>query len=107
MLDAAITKFDDQTEIQSNNLDRLDLDHEQQNSERLSYGTNEIEIRVLGLQRSGNHALITWITAQYPKKSWCFLNNIKHGDYDPHRRKLQDSARISIWKVCVPQTSIC
>ena len=83
MLDAAITKFDDQTEIQSNNLDRLDLDHEQQNSERLSYGTNEIEIRVLGLQRSGNHALITWITAQYPKKSWCFLNNIKHGDYDP------------------------
>ena len=83
MRNAAITKFDDQTEIQSNNLERLDLDHEQQNSERLSYGTNEIEIRVFGLQRSGNHALITWITAQYPKKSWCFLNNIKHGNYDP------------------------
>jgi len=40
-------------------------------------------IRVVGLQRSGNHAIIRWILAQFPNKNKIFLNNVDHGDFSP------------------------
>lgn len=46
--------------------------------------TNHIEMRVYGLMRSGNHAIIEWLQRQYKAKSTCFLNNVKHGDHDPY-----------------------
>ncbi|MEQ8717689.1 MAG: hypothetical protein RIE08_08765 [Acidimicrobiales bacterium] len=27
--------------------------------------TNEVEIRLIGLRRSGNHAIVDWLTAQH------------------------------------------
>jgi hypothetical protein len=45
--------------------------------------TNNIEIRVFGLQRSGNHAIVSWIVEQYKGKKICFLNNVRHGDSNP------------------------
>jgi hypothetical protein len=50
---------------------------------------NNIEIRVLGQMRSGNHAIISWLHSLYPNKSICFLNNIRHGDYDPFENYAQ------------------
>ena len=44
---------------------------------------NNIELRIYGLMRSGNHAIINWIQAQYTDQSICFLNNVAHGDHDP------------------------
>ncbi len=44
---------------------------------------NKLEIRVCGLQRSGNHAIINWIIGQHKEKKVCFLNNVRHGDYNP------------------------
>ena len=46
--------------------------------------TNELELRVCGIQRCGNHAIISWIMEQFKGKPVCFLNNVKHGDYDPY-----------------------
>ncbi|MGK7889293.1 MAG: hypothetical protein AB4042_08155 [Leptolyngbyaceae cyanobacterium] len=46
-------------------------------------GRNKLEIRVCGLQRSGNHAIINWIRGQYQGAKTCFLNNVRHGAYDP------------------------
>ncbi len=40
---------------------------------------NETEIRVCGLQRTGNHAVINWIGQQYPKEKVLFLNCVKPG----------------------------
>lgn len=51
--------------------------------------TNTIEMRVYGLMRSGNHAIIEWIKRQYPERTICFLNNIKHGDFDPYQNYIQ------------------
>ncbi|WP_148306638.1 hypothetical protein [Gemmatirosa kalamazoonensis] len=45
---------------------------------------NELELRVCGLQRSGNHAIITWIVEQFAGRPACFLNNVRHGDHDPY-----------------------
>jgi len=45
--------------------------------------TNFLELRVFGLQRSGNHAIIEWILDQHAGKRTCFLNNVAHGDQDP------------------------
>ena len=45
---------------------------------------NELELRVCGLQRSGNHAIISWIVEQFNGKRVCFLNNVRHGDFDPY-----------------------
>lgn len=44
---------------------------------------NFIEIRVYGLRRSGNHAIIKWIQEQYSGHITCFLNNVVHGS-DPY-----------------------
>jgi hypothetical protein len=55
--------------------------------------TNQREIRAFGLQRSGNHAVLSWVLGQYPGQRTCFLNNIRHGNHDPyatyHGRVLQ------------------
>jgi hypothetical protein len=45
--------------------------------------TNFLELRVFGLQRSGNHAIIEWILDQHAGRRTCFLNNVGHGDQDP------------------------
>ncbi len=39
---------------------------------------NETEIRVVGMSRSGNHAIINWILAQSPGRT-CFLNCAEPG----------------------------
>jgi hypothetical protein len=44
---------------------------------------NFLEIRAYGLMRSGNHAIIEWIQNQFSGEVTCFLNNVKHGEYDP------------------------
>lgn len=45
---------------------------------------NFLEIRAYGLMRSGNHTIIEWIQNQFAGEVTCFLNNIKHGDFDPY-----------------------
>lgn len=45
---------------------------------------NFLEIRAYGLMRSGNHAIVGWIQNQFAGEITCFLNNVKHGDYDPY-----------------------
>ena len=47
--------------------------------------TNFLEFRAYGLMRCGNHAIIEWIQSQYAGQVTCFLNNVKHGDYDPYK----------------------
>lgn len=44
---------------------------------------NQIEIRVIGQMRSGNHVIVDWLKGLYGQRSVCFLNNIRHGDCDP------------------------
>ena len=39
--------------------------------------------------RSGNHAIVGWLQGLYPNSSICFLNNLRHGDYDPFRHSDQ------------------
>ena len=46
---------------------------------------NELELRVFGLMRSGNHAIIDWILSLYPDEKVSFLDNVDHGDHDPYR----------------------
>ena len=46
---------------------------------------NTILIRFYGLMRSGNHACISWIQNQFPGRTTCFLNNIRHGPCDPYK----------------------
>jgi hypothetical protein len=52
-------------------------------AEARSTPTNFLELRVFGLQRSGNHAIIEWILDQHVGKRTCFLNNVGHGNQDP------------------------
>lgn len=53
--------------------------------------TNFLELRVYGLQRSGNHAVIEWILDQHRGKRTCFLNNVRHGNHDPYNTAEQSS----------------
>ena len=48
-----------------------------------------MKVRVCGLQRSGNHVLISWIMAQYAGRPVCFLNNVRHGLSDPYTTRTQ------------------
>ena len=48
-----------------------------------------MRVRVCGLQRSGNHVLISWIMAQYAGRPVCFLNNVRHGLFDPYETRTQ------------------
>jgi len=50
---------------------------------------NKLEIRICGLQRSGNHAITNWIINQYRGSRICFLNNVRHGDYNPFHTREQ------------------
>ncbi len=51
--------------------------------------TNTLEIRVVGLMRSGNHAIIEWLMEQHSGHPVCFLNNVVHGDVDPYLKKVR------------------
>lgn len=42
----------------------------------MSKTANNTEIRIVGLRRSGNHAIINWLASHYKGKV-CFLNNVK------------------------------
>jgi hypothetical protein len=53
--------------------------------------TSFLQLRVCGLQRSGNHAVIQWILDQHRGKPACFLNNVRHGDHDPYATAQQSS----------------
>lgn len=44
---------------------------------------NDLTLRVLGLQRSGNHAIIRWLISQFSDMNTIFANNVKHGDSNP------------------------
>ena len=44
---------------------------------------NKLELRVCGLQRSGNHAVMDWVINQHRGARICFLNNVLHGDQNP------------------------
>jgi hypothetical protein len=44
---------------------------------------NDLELRAIGLMRSGNHAILEWIQQQFAGEPVCFLNNVGHGDHDP------------------------
>jgi hypothetical protein len=44
---------------------------------------NDLVIRFAGLQRSGNHAVISWIAEQFKGRRVLFLNNVGHDDVDP------------------------
>lgn len=64
----------------------------------MTTATNNIEIRILGQMRSGNHAFVDWLYELYPDRLICFLNNVRHGDHDPfesytqlHVRGIDDS----------------
>lgn len=45
--------------------------------------TNDLEIRFFGMKRSGNHAVISWMTPHFEDPVF-FINNIKHFR-DPYR----------------------
>lgn len=49
-----------------------------------SIASNFLELRVAGLQRSGNHAIINWILEQHSGSPRCFLNNVAHDGSDPY-----------------------
>jgi hypothetical protein len=46
--------------------------------------TNDLEIRIFGLRRSGNHAIINWLGAQAPYKPH-FFNNVPNSGESPFR----------------------
>lgn len=54
------------------------------NTDKRKTEMNFLELRVCGLMRSGNHAIIDWIINQHAGQTVCFLNNVKHGDNDPY-----------------------
>jgi len=53
---------------------------------------NFLELRVCGLQHSGNHAIIDWIMVQHEGAPICFLNNVRHGDSDPFTSATQSQS---------------
>ena len=52
---------------------------------------NQKEIRVVGMRRTGNHALIQWIAQQQPGE-FCHLNNVAAGK-NPYRHKADNLRR--------------
>ncbi|MGC9502889.1 hypothetical protein [Baaleninema sp.] len=49
---------------------------------------NQTEIRVVGLRRIGNHAIINWLRSQVEGEVW-HLNNVEPGE-NPYRNKYQN-----------------
>ncbi|MGB3296092.1 MAG: hypothetical protein WBB01_24165 [Phormidesmis sp.] len=52
---------------------------------------NQKEIRVVGMRRTGNHALVRWIAQQQPGE-FCHLNNVAAGK-NPYRHKADNLLR--------------
>jgi hypothetical protein len=57
---------------------------------------NETEIRVVGMSRSGNHAIINWILAQAPGRT-CFLNCAEPG-CNPFRSARPRTLELPGWR---------
>jgi hypothetical protein len=55
---------------------------------RWSQIINQKEIRIAGMRRTGNHAIISWMEAQEEGKVW-HLNNLKVNE-NPYRYKYQN-----------------
>lgn len=45
---------------------------------------NDLELRFVGVMRSGGHTVIEWILSLYPREKLCFLDNVEHGAVDPY-----------------------
>ncbi len=45
---------------------------------------NELELRFVGVMRSGGHTVIEWILSLYPREQLCFLDTVAHGAVDPY-----------------------
>lgn len=63
--------------------------------------TNDLEIRIFGARRSGNHAIINWIGAQSPYKPH-FFNNAPNSGESPfvtgkHRGEVKGTCLENIW----------
>lgn len=57
---------------------------------------NETEIRVVGMSRSGNHAIVNWILAQWPGRT-CFLNCAEPG-WSPFVSARPRTPELSGWR---------
>ena len=45
---------------------------------------NELELRYVGVMRSGGHTVIEWILSLYPREKLCLLDMVRHGAVDPY-----------------------
>ncbi len=61
---------------------------------------NETEIRVIGMSRSGNHAIINWILAQWPGRT-CFLNCAEPG-WNPFASARPRTPELPGWRALYP-----
>jgi hypothetical protein len=57
---------------------------------------NETEIRVVGMSRSGNHAIVNWILAQWPGRT-CFLNCAEPG-FNPFESARPRTPQLPAWR---------
>jgi hypothetical protein len=57
---------------------------------------NETEVRVVGMSRSGNHAIINWVLAQWPGRT-CFLNCAEPGS-NPFRSARPRTPELPPWR---------
>lgn len=66
--------------------------------------TNKTEIRVYGIRRSGNHAIISWIFQHY-QNTVVHLNDVRKHHIDPYQAFSQVSLKgMNFWK-CKPRLS--
>ena len=63
------------------------LDRERVIMKEMIAGPANLQLHICGLQRSGNHAIIDWIMAQHKEKKIVFLNNVRHGEFDPFKTR--------------------
>jgi hypothetical protein len=61
---------------------------------------NETEIRVIGMSRSGNHAIINWILSQSPGRT-CFLNCAEPG-HNPFWSARPRTPELPAWRAPYP-----
>ena len=59
--------------------------------------SNDVEIRVFRMRRSGNHAIVNWIGAQAPSKPYCFICAPNDGS-DPFRTGKRRGHPDEIWQ---------
>jgi hypothetical protein len=65
---------------------------------------NETEIRVIGMSRSGNHAIVNWILAQWPGRT-CFLNCAEPG-FNPFRSARPRTPELPGWRALYPEFDV-